>query len=225
MTAHATTPGAADELTAPPASSSNRRRSTRRLALAAALAGPLFYGSAIAQMLTRPGFDLRVHPLSQLSTGELGWIQIATFILTGLGVLALAVVHRRVVTQGLGRRAAPLFIGIFGVGLIAAGCFVMDPQFGFPLGAPEGAVPMSWHSIVHSAAAAIAFTALAVACIVLLVRDIRRRALWPAIGNGVTALVMLVPVSPESASVQVALTGLVAFTWTTVVALRLRRAA
>ncbi|WP_022892765.1 DUF998 domain-containing protein [Agromyces subbeticus] len=224
MTAHTTTPGAAGELTAPPTTSSSRRRSTRRLALAAALAGPLFYGSAIAQMLTRPGFDLRKHPLSQLSTGELGWIQIATFVLTGLGVLALAIVHRRV-TQGLGRRAAPLFIGIFGAGLIAAGCFVMDPQFGFPLSAPEGAVPMSWHSIVHSAAAAIAFTALAVACIVLLVRDIRRRALWPAIGNGVTALVMLLPVSPESASVQVALTGIVAFTWTTVVALRLRRAA
>lgn len=84
---------------------------------------------------------------------------------------------------------------------------------------------MSWHSVVHATAAAIAFTALAVACIVLLVRDVRRRAVWPAIGNGVTALVLLLPVTPESASVQVALTGLVAFTWTTVVALRLRRAA
>ncbi|MBM7832775.1 hypothetical protein JOE59_003480 [Agromyces cerinus] len=202
-----------------------RRESTRRLAVAAALAGPLFYASAIIQMLTRPGFDLRQHPISQLSTGSLGWIQIATFVLTGLGVIALAVVHRRVVIEGLGRRAAPLFIGIFGAGFIAAGCFTMDPQLGFPLGAPQGIVPMSWHSVVHSAAAAIAFTALAVACIVLLVRDIRRRAVWPAIGNGVTALVMLLPVTPESASVQVALTGVVAFTWTTVVALRLRRAA
>lgn len=202
-----------------------RRESTRRLAAAAALAGPLFYASAIIQMLTRPGFDLRVHPISQLSTGTLGWIQIATFVLTGLGVIALAIVHRRVVVEGLGRRAAPLFIGIFGAGFVAAGCFTMDPQLGFPLGAPQGVVPMSWHSVVHSAAAAIAFTALAVACIVLLVRDIRRRAVWPAIGNGVTALVLLLPVTPESASVQVALTGVIAFTWTTVVALRLRRAA
>jgi hypothetical protein len=202
-----------------------RRESTRRLAAAAALAGPLFYASAIIQMLTRPGFDIRVHPISQLSTGALGWIQIATFVLTGLGVIALAIVHRRVVVEGLGRRAAPLFIGIFGAGFVAAGCFTMDPQLGFPLGAPQGVVSMSWHSVVHSAAAAIAFTALAVACIVLLVRDIRRRAVWPAIGNGVTALVLLLPVTPESASVQVALTGVIAFTWTTVVALRLRRAA
>lgn len=202
-----------------------RRESTRRLAVAAALAGPFFYASAIIQMLTRPGFDIRVHPISQLSTGSLGWIQIATFVLTGLGVIALAIVHRRVVVEGQGRRAAPLFIGIFGAGFVAAGCFTMDPQLGFPLGAPQGVVPMSWHSVVHSAAAAIAFSALAVACIVLLIRDIRRRDVWSAIGNGVTALVLLLPVTPESASVQVALTGVVAFTWTTVVALRLRRAA
>ena len=137
-----------------------RRVSTRRLAVAAALAGPLFYGSAVAQMLTRPGFDLRVHPISQLSTGALGWIQITTFVLTGLGMIALAIVHRRVVVDGLGRRAAPLFIGIFGAGLIAAGLFTMDPQLGFPAGAPEGVVPMSWHSVVHSTAAVLAFTAL-----------------------------------------------------------------
>ncbi|KRC61281.1 hypothetical protein ASE14_10290 [Agromyces sp. Root81] len=221
MTAHIRN----DASTSSAAPTGARRESTRRLAVAAALAGPLFYASAIIQMLTRPGFDLRVHPISQLSTGALGWIQIATFVLTGLGVIALAIVHRRVVVDGLGRRAAPLFIGIFGAGLIAAGFFIMDPQLGFPAGAPEGVVSMSWHSVVHSTAAALAFTALAVACIVLLVRDIRRRALWPAIGNGVTALVLLLPVTPESASVQVALTGVVAFTWTTVVALRLRRAA
>lgn len=47
-------------------------RSTRPLLLAGAFAGPLFYLSAIVQMLTRPGFDLRIHPLSQLSAGDLG---------------------------------------------------------------------------------------------------------------------------------------------------------
>ena len=116
----------------------------------------------------------------------------------------------------------PVLLSMFGVGLIVAGCFTMDPQLGFPVGAPEGIAPMSWHSIVHASAAAVAFTALALACIVLVIRDIRRRALWPSIGNGAVALVMLLPVEPSIASVQVALTGVVAFTWTTVVALRLR---
>ena len=40
----------------------------------------------------------------------------------------------------------------------------MDPENGFPAGTPDGpVVRMSWHSVVHSAAAAVAFTALAVA--------------------------------------------------------------
>ena len=89
-------------------------RSTRSLLLAGAFAGPLFYLSAIVQMLTRPGFDVRIHPLSQLSTGDLGWIQILTFVLVGLGLICLSVGHRRVVTGGIGRAAIPVLIAIGG---------------------------------------------------------------------------------------------------------------
>ncbi len=198
-----------------------RPSTTRPLLTAAAIAGPFFYAVAIAQMLTRDGFDLRLHPISQLATGSLGWIQMISFVLTGLGVIALAIARRRLITEGTGRRAVPLFLGLFGAGLVIAGLFPMDPQNGFPVGAPEGTVAMSWHSVVHSVGAAVAFTALAVACIVLVVDAIRRRATRAAVGNGVVALVMLIPVSPTGASVQIALTGVVAFTWTTVYAVQL----
>ncbi|MEU4602215.1 DUF998 domain-containing protein [Kribbella sp. NPDC023972] len=202
------------------------RPSTRRLLTAAALAGPFFFTSVIAQMLTRDGFELRVHPISQLSTGDLGWIQMATFVVAGAGVIALAVARRRLVRDGTGRRLVPLFTGIFGAGLVLAGLFVMDPEYGFPAGTPEGpAVGMSWHSIVHSAAAATAFTALAGACIVLVVRSVRRRAIVPAVGNLVVAIILLLPMSSTEASLQIAFNGVVAFTWTTVHALRLRRLA
>ncbi|GAB3833119.1 DUF998 domain-containing protein [Kribbella italica] len=199
----------------------NRPSTTHRLLTAAAIAGPSFYAVAIAQMLTRDGFDLRVHPISQLATGSLGWIQMISFVLTGLGVIALAVARRRLITEGTGRRTVPLFLGLFGAGLVIAGLFPMDPQNGFPAGAPDGTVAMSWHSVVHSAGAAVAFTALAVACIVLVVDAVRRRATRAAVGHGVVALVMLIPVSPTGASVQIALTGAVAFTWTTVYAVQL----
>ncbi|CAM3050813.1 DUF998 domain-containing protein [Prescottella defluvii] len=195
---------------------------TRLLLTAAAIAGPLFYLSSTVQALTRSGFDLRDHPLSQLATGDLGWIQAVSFVLAGLGVLALAVAHRRVVPKGTGARSAPVFLGIFGVGFVVAGCFPMDPQNGFPIGAPAGTVEMSWHSVIHSAAAALSFVALAAACIVLLVRAFRRHHVWAAVGHGVTALVLLVPVSPSESSVQIAVTGLVAFTWVTVYSLGLR---
>ncbi|MCZ7373336.1 DUF998 domain-containing protein [Micromonospora sp. WMMC250] len=127
-------------------------------------------------------------------------------------------------TEGTGRRVLPIFVGIFGAGLIAAWVFTMDPEYGFPVGTPDGPVgEMSWHSIAHSAAAAIAFTALAVAAIVLTIRHVRRRATLPAVLNGLVALILLTPMSPNHMSIQIAVNGLVAFTWTTVVALSLRR--
>jgi hypothetical protein len=195
---------------------------TRLLLTAAAIAGPLFYLSSTIQALVRPDFDLRVHPLSQLATGDLGWIQRLTFVLAGLGVLGLAVAHRRVVTDGVGSRVAPVFLGIFGAAFAVAGCFPMDPQNGFPIGAPAGAVDMSWHAVVHSAAAILSFVALAAACITLLIRALRARHVWEAVGHAITALVLLLPVSPSEASIQVAVTGLIAFTWVTVYSLILR---
>ncbi|SNS37239.1 Protein of unknown function [Streptosporangium subroseum] len=203
-----------------------RRPAGRSLLLAGALAGPVFFASATIQMLTREGFDITRHPISQLSTGDLGWIQIATFVLAGLGGLALAGGVRRTVTEGIGRRALPILVGIFGAGMIAAGVFTMDPENGFPAGTPDGPVAqMSWHGITHSAAAAVSFTALAIAAIVLAVRCARRRAVPAAIGNGAAALVLLLPMSPDHMSIQIAVNGLVAFTWTTVLALSLRRSA
>ncbi|MEU3170052.1 DUF998 domain-containing protein [Streptosporangium sp. NPDC006930] len=200
------------------------RRSVGHLLLAGALAGPVFFTSAAVQMLTREGFDITRHPISQLSTGDLGWIQIATFVLAGLGGLALAGGVGRTLTEGIGRRALPILIGVFGAGMIAAGVFTMDPENGFPAGTSDGPVAqMSWHGITHSVAAAVSFTALAIAAVVLAVRCARRRAVPAAIGNGTAAIVLLLPMSPDHMSIQIAVNGLVAFTWTTVLALSLRR--
>ena len=77
---------------------------------------------------------------------------------------------------------------------------------------------MSWHGIAHSAAAAVAFTALAVAAIVLAVRCVRRRAACRPCWAALAALVLLLPMSPDHMSIQIAVNGLVAFTWTTVLA-------
>ncbi|MGJ3509050.1 DUF998 domain-containing protein [Enemella sp. A6] len=200
----------------------NRPR-TRVLLAVAALAGPFFYASSTLQALARPGFDIGIHPLSQLSTGSPGWIQQATFVMAGLGVIALAIAHRRLLTHGVGRLVVPIFLAIFGAGFVVAGLFTMDPQNGFPEGAPSGNVEMSWHSIVHTAAASLSFVALAAACITLLVRHIRARHVWAAVGNGLVALILLVPTSPTESSIQIAITGMIAYTWITVYALFLSR--
>lgn len=199
-------------------------RSTRTLLIAGALAGPLFAVLATGQVLLRDGFDLRRHPLSLLATGGPGFVQVANFVLAGIGVLCLAVAVRRTIPDGVGRRWLAPLIAIFGLGLVASGVFVMDPENGFPIGTPEGPAPVtSWHGIAHIVAATVAFTGLAAACIVLAVRMGRRRAGWAAVLNACAALVFLAPVNPAWASIQVAVNGLVAFTWTTAVALWLLR--
>jgi Protein of unknown function (DUF998) len=198
--------------------------STRILLIAGAIAGPLFGVLSTSQVLLRDGFDLRRHPLSLLATGGPGFVQMGNFILAGIGVLCLAVAVRRTITDGVGRRWLAPLIAIFGLGLVASGVFVMDPENGFPIGTPEGPAPaMSWHGIAHIVAATVAFTGLAAACIVLTVRMVRRRAGWAAVLNACAALAFLAPVNPAWASIQVAVNGLVAFIWTTAVALWLLR--
>jgi hypothetical protein len=193
---------------------------TRILLIAGAVAGPLFALLATGQVLLRDGFDLRRHPLSLLATGGPGFVQIGNFIVAGLGALCLAVAVRRTITDGVGRRWLARLIAVFGLGLIASGVFVMDPENGFPIGTPQGPVlAMSWHGIAHITAATVAFTGLAAACIVLTVRMVRRRAGWAAALNACATLVFLAPVNPAWASIQLAVAALVAFTWTTALSL------
>ncbi|WP_210769196.1 DUF998 domain-containing protein [Occultella kanbiaonis] len=199
------------------------RVSTRVLTTTAALAGPFFFASSAVQALARDGFDIRIHPLSQLATGDLGWIQAVTFVLTGLGAVGLAVAHRRLVRSGAGSRIIPIFLAVFAGAFVVAGLFPMDPENGFPIGAPDGPVAMSWHSIVHSAAAAVSFTALAGACIAALVRSVRHRRVPAWIGHGLVAVVLLVPAQPTWWTVQLAITSVIAFTWVSLTALRLRK--
>lgn len=56
----------------------------RTLLTGGVVAGPLFLIVALIQAAPRPGFDWVRHPLSLLSLGNFGWVQIANFVLTGV---------------------------------------------------------------------------------------------------------------------------------------------
>ncbi|MEW1550769.1 DUF998 domain-containing protein [Streptomyces tsukubensis] len=134
---------------------------TRTLLACAAVAGPLWVAVSVAQVLTREGFEPTRHPLSQLATGSLGWLQITNFVIAGILATAGATGLRRVMRGTAGGVAVPRLVRTIGVGMIAAGLLTMDPADGFPVGTPDG-VPesMSWHAYGHMAAGSVTFVSL-----------------------------------------------------------------
>lgn len=200
--------------------------STRVLVTAGVVAGPLFVLVGLVQVLTREGFDLTRHPLSLLALGDLGWIQIANFIVAGVLMLAFALGARRSLGDGPGRVWAPVLFGLYGVGLVLGGAFTADPALGFPIGTPDG-YPTEWtfHGGVHAFAAPLAFLAL-VAVTWVVARRLaweghRAAATWSRV-IGVACLLLCLPFGPAM-SVRLFVGVALGFAWITAYGISLLR--
>ncbi|MGW5366117.1 DUF998 domain-containing protein [Actinopolymorpha pittospori] len=137
------------------------------LLAAGVVAGPLFLTVWLVQALTRDGFDLTYHPLSLLSLGDLGWVQITNFVLAGALNLAFAAGLRQVLRPGRADTWGPALVALSGLGLIMAGVFTTDPGAGFPPGAPTGApTHVSWHGVLHEVGFALTSLSFLVVCFV-----------------------------------------------------------
>jgi len=161
--------------------------------------------TVLAQAMIRPGFDLLHDDASLLANGDLGWIQVANFLVTGAFVIAFAVGLGR----ALGKSWAPRLVGVYGLGLIGAGVFAADAMNGFPAGAPVGRPEViSTHGILHLVFAGIGFLCFVAACIVMARRfaSERRRA-WMAFSilAGVAFLAAFARVASGSGSSTVVL--------------------
>lgn len=187
---------------------------------------PLFYIVVTAQLLNRAGFDIRIYPLSLLSLGDLGWIQITNFITTGILAIACAIGMRRALRETLGETVIPLTVSLFGVGMLLAGVFPPDPLPGFPPGTPAIVATMSQHAQVHGIGFALAFTSLTVACFVFARREFQiGSGTWgsycAATGIATPILVALGMLVPRMTGVAFFIVGMVAFGWLSATAARL----
>jgi Protein of unknown function (DUF998) len=142
-------------------------RITKSLLGYGVLAGPIYVLSVAIQAATRSGFDPTRHAASQLANGGLGWIQIATFLVTGAMTIAAAVGVRRAIGFGRHSAWASGLLGAYGAGLMVAGIFRADPSDGFPPGTPAGMGEVSWHGLTHFGVAGTGFACLVAACFVL----------------------------------------------------------
>ena len=155
------------------------------------VAGPLFLLAGLAQGFARDGFDFLRNAISQLALGEAGWIQTASFVLTGALLIAAATGLRRSLRGGPGGTWGPGLVGVFGVSFWAAAAFPADAGAGFPAGAPEATV-MSGHGAVHMFGGMVGYLALC-AALVVLARPLASRGLrgWAVASRVVPVLVLV----------------------------------
>jgi len=135
-----------------------------RAALYAGVVGPLlFIAVFLVEGFTRPGYSQWRNFVSQLSTGETGWVQIVNFLVCGGLVLLCAVGLRQALKGTRGAVGAPILLGLFAISLLVAGIFSTDPVLGYPPGVPE---IQTTHGAIHGVAGLLAFTLLPAACFV-----------------------------------------------------------
>ncbi len=131
------------------------------------IAGPYYVAAWLIQAATRSGFNLTRDAASLLSNGDLGWIQVTNFLLTGVMVIVAAVGFRRVLAGEGSIRSIGWLVGLLGVGMLGAGMFKPDPSYGFPAGAPSGApITTTTHGNLHLIFGSLGFLGLIVATFV-----------------------------------------------------------
>ncbi|WP_441246595.1 DUF998 domain-containing protein [Kitasatospora sp. McL0602] len=178
------------------------RPGARTLLLGGIAAGPLFLGAGLIQGLTRDGFDFTRNALSQLSLGDLGWVQIASFLLTGPLVILGAVGAHRALRGTPGGTWAPRLLGVFGASFLLAGVFRADPGAGFPVGAPEGRVAsLSAHGTVHMISGTVGYLALCAAFLVLARHFAAQRRRGWALANRLVPVAVLAGFAGSAATV------------------------
>lgn len=193
----------------------------RVLLYCGAASAPFFCALLLWQMFSRP-FDVFHTPLSLLSLGNLGWVQIVNFIVTGVLAVLGAVGVRRAWGGGKGGTWGPVLVGTFGLGLIVAGIFHPDPGYGFPPGTPAGGGPSaSGHSIVHNIGFLMIMSSITAACFVF-ARGFRARGLtgWAAysVATGITVPSLIGLTFATNLLVFITAISVIGYGWVSVIA-------
>lgn len=133
--------------------------------LYAGVVGPLlFIVVFLAEGFTRPGYSQWRHYVSQLATGDGGWVQVINFLVCGTLVLLFAIGLRLALRGTRGSIGGPVLLGLFAVALLVAGIFTTDPALGYPV----GATPVhTTHGLIHGLAGLAAFSLLPAAAFVM----------------------------------------------------------
>jgi Protein of unknown function (DUF998) len=128
--------------------------------------GPVFFVVVfLIEGATRHGYGALRQPVSALALGHGGWMQRASFIVTGALTLGFVAGLWVAPTDLGGMRWIASLLGVYSVGLIGSGVFVTDPVGGYPPGIPAPSQP-SVTGLLHGLFSLLVFLSLFVACLV-----------------------------------------------------------
>jgi hypothetical protein len=136
----------------------------------------------------RPGYDWIAQPMSALSLGPGGAVQVMNFLVFGMAGVVTAFAWRPTLAPGLGAVWYPRLRVVAGLALIGAGLFSQDPGNGFPVGVPAPAHP-STHATIHNLVSFVSLT-LVVAELLILARRFAREPQWRGWATGAVLVAM-----------------------------------
>jgi hypothetical protein len=146
---------------------------TRGLLRCSVAAGPLFVAVFLVEGARRPSYSPLRHPVSSLSLGPRGWVQVATFSVAGALCLAGAAGLSRTPDPAMSTRLGPALIGAAGAGLLGSALFTTDPVSGYPPGTPDALTEQSTPMTMHGIAAFPVFLGLPTAALAYAWRFLR----------------------------------------------------
>jgi hypothetical membrane protein len=204
---------------------------TAKLNLAAwagMIGSALFVAVFVLEDFLLPNFNWLSTAVSEHALGPYGWIQITSFIVVGLLLLAFARGVAEEFREEKSSKLGPLFMTILGACILASGPFVTDPATSAAFSSQA-----TWHGAVHGVLGAIAFTLMPLSCFVFY-RHFRAEPKWRALASWtlVACIVIILAIVLLKAAQQGLMNGLLGlfqrialvayFGWTFVFAAGLR---
>src|SRR5216684_2498516 len=171
----------------------------KKLLLAGVVGPLLFIVVFLLEGASRPGYSAWRHYVSQLATGDFGWMQVINFLICGTLVLAFAIALRQEIRGTRGSIVGPLLLGLFAIALLVAGLFVTDPALGYPVGQPQ---VHTIHGMIHGLAGLAAFSLLALTAFVMAWHfAATRERRWAIYSAGVGLLIIAFFIASTTVSV------------------------
>jgi hypothetical membrane protein len=135
--------------------------------VACGILGPvLFVLIFLAEGIIRPGYDPLQYPISSLSIGERGWVQVCSFILTGclLGSFSFGLYRSQLFAKP--NRSVPWLMALVSIGLAGAGVFSTDAVYGYPSDQPYRNAEWSTHGHLHEYFSIPVFVCIPILCFI-----------------------------------------------------------